>query len=159
MQKNMRPLKEWTLWAWPISILRGPGRSPRNAEHNPFSTPRIFWTGSSGTGHLVFRTPETRAALREFNALPSTRVLLETDLNHGRSFPAFALARSQANRQALLARPLSAAAAVRYEQAAIDSHRAQREREAADDVPFETFRQQYLAQDLMGGEHFRPAGN
>ncbi len=28
----------------------------------------IFWTGSSGTGHLVFRTPETRAALREFLA-------------------------------------------------------------------------------------------
>jgi glutamate--cysteine ligase len=97
-----------------------------------------------------------RTALRDFNALPSTRVLLETDLNHGKSFPAFALARSQANRRALLAQPLSAAAAVRYEQAAIDSHRAQRERETADDVPFETFRQRYLAQDLMSGEHFRP---
>ncbi len=32
---------------------------------------------------------------------------------------------------------------------------AQREREAADNLPFEEFRKQYLAQDLMGGEHFR----
>ena len=32
-----------------------------------------------------------------------------------------------------------------------------RDREAADEVPFEQFRQQYLAQDLMGGEHFEAA--
>jgi glutamate--cysteine ligase len=96
-------------------------------------------------------------ALQDFDALPSTRVLLETDLNHDKSFPAFALARSAEHRRALLARPLPAEALARYERQAEDSHRAQREREAADDVPFETFRQRYLNQDLMGGEHFHPA--
>jgi glutamate--cysteine ligase len=94
-------------------------------------------------------------ALRDFDSLPSTRVLLETDLNHGRSFPAFALAQSARHRQALLARPLAPEAAARYAQQAAESLRRQRELEAADDVPFETFRQRYLAQDLMSGEHFR----
>jgi glutamate--cysteine ligase len=82
-------------------------------------------------------------------------VLLETDLNHGKSFPAFALARSEAHRRALLERPLAAEAAARYERQAAESLREQREAEAAQEPPFETFRQQYLAQDLMGGEHFR----
>ncbi len=95
------------------------------------------------------------AALQDFDSLPSTRVLLETDLNHGRSFPAFALAQSQRHRDELLARPLPAEAAARYERLATESHRAQQEREAADDLPFEEFRRQYLAQDLMAGEHFR----
>jgi len=95
-----------------------------------------------------------KAALRDFNALPSTRVLLETDLNHGKSFPAFALARSEENRRALLAQPLPAEAAARFERAAMESHRAQREREAADDLSFEQFRQSYLAQRLMDGAHF-----
>jgi glutamate--cysteine ligase len=113
---------------------------------------------AQGDGAAAYRDAlaAARAALRDFDTLPSTRVLLEADLSHGKSFPTFALARSQASRRALLAQPLSAEALRRYEQAAIDSHQAQRSREAADDVPFETFRQRYLSQDLMGGEHFRP---
>jgi len=95
------------------------------------------------------------AGLRDFDTLPSTRVLLEVDLNHGRSFPAFALARSEENRRTVLARPLAAEAAARYARVAAESHRAQREREAADDRPFEEFRRSYLTQDLMAGEHFR----
>ena len=99
------------------------------------------------------------AALQDFDVLPSTRVLLETDLNHDKSFPAFALARSEAHRRALLERPLAAEIAARYERQATESLREQREVEDADSVPFETFRQQYLAQDLMGGEHFRRTCN
>jgi glutamate--cysteine ligase len=95
------------------------------------------------------------AALQDFDALPSTRVLLETDLNHGRSFPAFVLARSAEHRCTLLERALPPQAAARYERQAAESLREQRSREAADDMPFEQFRRQYLAQDLMGGEHFR----
>jgi len=95
------------------------------------------------------------AGLRDFDTLPSTRVLLEVDLNHGRSFAAFALARSEENRRTVLARPLAAEAAARYARVAAESHRAQREREAADDRPFEEFRRSYLTQDLMAGEHFR----
>ncbi|MCU0765164.1 MAG: glutamate--cysteine ligase [Burkholderiaceae bacterium] len=97
-----------------------------------------------------------RAALRDFDALPSARVLREAESSHGKSFPDFALARSAANRRALLAQPLPAEAAARYARAAAESQREQRRREAADDMPFETFRQRYLAQDLMGGGHFRP---
>jgi glutamate--cysteine ligase len=59
------------------------------------------------------------------------------------------------HRDELLARPLPPAAAARYQQQAAESLREQRRREAADDVPFEAFRRQYLSQDLMGGEHFR----
>ena len=55
-----------------------------------------------------------------------------------------------------LERPLPPQATSRYEQQAAESLREQREIEAADDLPFEQFRQRYLAQDLMGGEHFRP---
>jgi glutamate--cysteine ligase len=110
----------------------------------------------SGDGRAYRNTlAAAQAALGDFDSLPSTRVLLAADLNHGRSFPAFALAQSEQHRRTLLAQPLAPEAAARYDHAAADSHRAQREREAADDLPFEAFRQQYLNQELMAGEHFR----
>jgi len=96
-----------------------------------------------------------QAALADFSSLPSARVLREVEGRHGRSFPAFVLARSAQHRHTLLERPLPPQAAARYEAQAAESLREQRAIEAADDVPFEQFRRQYLAQDLMGGEHFR----
>ena len=96
-----------------------------------------------------------QAALQDFSRLPSTRVLLDTDLEHGRSFPHFALASSERHRRTLLESPLAPQVAARYEQMARESRRTQLEREAADSLAFEPFRQQYLAQDLMSGEHFR----
>ncbi len=96
-----------------------------------------------------------QAGLRDFDSLPSARVLREVERNHDRSFPAFALACSERHRNALLELPLSPQVAGRYEQMARESRRAQLEREAADSAAFETFRQQYLTQDLMSGEHFR----
>ena len=98
-----------------------------------------------------------QAALRDFASLPSARVLRQVEQRHGRSFPSFVLARSAEHRRTLLERPLSPQAAARYQQQAAESLREQRDREAADEVPFEQFRQQYLAQDLMGGEHFEAA--
>lgn len=95
------------------------------------------------------------AALQELDSLPSTRVLLATDLNHGKSFPAFALAQSEQHRRTLLRQPLAPQAAAHYEKLARESQRAQLDREAADDVPFEIYRQQYLEQDLMSGAHFQ----
>jgi len=94
-------------------------------------------------------------ALRDPAQLPSARVLHETQTLWGTSFPAFALAQSRQHRQTLLDRPLAADAAARYRQVAADSLVAQRRIEAADDVPFETYRQRYLGQDLMSGPHFR----
>jgi glutamate--cysteine ligase len=96
-----------------------------------------------------------QAALADFSSLPSARVLRAVEQQHGRSFPAFVLAHSEAHRRTLLQRPLSPQAAARFGRQAAESLREQRSREAADDMPFEQFRRQYLAQDLMGGEHFR----
>jgi len=98
------------------------------------------------------------AGLSDFWTLPSARVLQAVEERHGRSFPAFVLAQSEKHRRTMLAQPLAREAAARYEQQRADSLREQRSREAADDMPFEDFRQQYLTQDLMGGEHFRPPG-
>ncbi len=93
--------------------------------------------------------------VQDFDALPSTRVLLEVDLNYGKSFPAFALAQSERHRRTLLEMPLAPEVAARYERQARDSRRAQLAAEAADSQAFETFRQHYLAQDLMSGTHFQ----
>jgi len=99
-----------------------------------------------------------QAALRDLSTLPSARVLREVESRHGKSFPAFVLAQSAQHRRTLLAQPLAPQAAARYEQQAAGSVREQREVEAADDVAFEEFRRRYLAQDLMGGAHFRLTG-
>jgi glutamate--cysteine ligase len=103
------------------------------------------------------------ASLRDGSRLPSARVLHETETRWGTSFPAFALAQSRQHRQTLLDRPLAADVAARYELMAAESREAQQRIEAADDVPFEAYRQRYLEQDLMSGPHFRPpaavAGN
>ena len=96
-------------------------------------------------------------ALREPSSLPSARVLRETELAHGRSFPAFALEQSRRHRDDIAARPLPAEAVARHAQLALQSLEEQRRIEAADDVPFETYRRRYLEQELLSGPHFRPS--
>ncbi len=111
--------------------------------------------GSSSYGRVLAAAGE---ALSDFDALPSTRVLREAEHRYGKSFPGFALAQSVRHRRALLDLPLAADIGARFEQMAADSLVTQLEIEAADTVPFETYRRQYLAQDLMYGTHFRRAG-
>ncbi len=94
-------------------------------------------------------------ALRDPSSLPSARVLHETEHGHGKSFPGFALAQSVRHQRSLLELPLPADVEARFARMAEESAAAQRAIEAADSVPFETFRTQYLAQDLMSGAHFR----
>jgi len=96
-----------------------------------------------------------RAALEDPDSLPSARVLHAAEHSFGKSFPGFALAQSLRHRRALLDLPLAADVAARYARMAEESLVAQREIEAADTIPFETYRQQYLAQDLMSGAHFQ----
>lgn len=98
-----------------------------------------------------------RSALRDASSLPSARVLRETEQAHERSFPAFALAQSWRHRDALADLPLAADAEARYAGLAEQSRVEQRRIEAADDLPFETFRRRYLEQDLLTGPHFLPA--
>jgi glutamate--cysteine ligase len=98
------------------------------------------------------------AALRDASRTPSARVLEEMEREHERSYPAFVLARSERYRSELLARPLPAAVESRLAQLARESLAEQRRLEAADDVPFEIFRQRYLALDLLATERASGGG-
>jgi glutamate--cysteine ligase len=81
---------------------------------------------------------------------PSARVLREIG-EHGDSYVDFALALSLAHRRKLLAVPLADEANLRLTRMAAESLEVQRRMELADSVPFEAFRERYLAQDLMSG--------
>ena len=96
-------------------------------------------------------------ALRDPSSLPSARVLRETEWKHGKSFPDFALSQSRRHRQELSAWPFAAQVEARHARLAAQSLAEQRDIEAADDVPFETYRQRYLGQDLLAGPHFQTA--
>ena len=90
------------------------------------------------------------AMLRDPERTPSARVLREI-ARHGQSYVAFALAQSLAHRSALLELPFAADAEARLARMAEESLAARRAVEESDSVPFETYRRQYLAQDLMSG--------
>jgi len=103
-----------------------------------------------------------RAALAEAQAMlaapartPSARVLAELEAFPGKSYPDFVLARSRAHRAALLARKLDPAVGARFAKLAADSIAEQRALEAGDEEDFESFRRQYLGQELMGGAFVR----
>ena len=89
--------------------------------------------------------------LRAPERTPSARVLDEMRGRFDNSYVDFALAYSLQHRDEVLALPLPDATAARLQRMADESLDEQRKIEAADDVPFETYRQQYLAQDLMSG--------
>jgi glutamate--cysteine ligase len=61
------------------------------------------------------------------------------------SYPRFILDQSARHREALLALPFSAEAAEKYATMADSSLREQRIQEEADTLPFESYRQLYLA--------------
>ena len=85
------------------------------------------------------------AALDDPAATPSARVLQAMARDYNDSYVHFALAQSRAHRDAILNLPLSAEVAHRFALQAEESLVEQRRIEAADTVPFETYRQQYLA--------------
>ena len=95
------------------------------------------------------------AAVADSSATPSARVLAAIDQGEDRSYVAFALTQSKLHRQALEALPLPAETLARYARMAEESLAAQRRIEAADSVPFETYRRQYLAKDLLSGSLLR----
>ena len=90
-----------------------------------------------------------RAAIAEPSATPSARVLREMEQSHDRSHLRFGLAQSLRHRKHLLELPWAAAAQARHARLAEESRRAQAQIEAADTVPFETYRRQYLALELL----------
>ena len=97
-------------------------------------------------------------ALHSPDELPSARVLAKMAAEHDRSYLKFGLAQSLVHDASLRAMPLDSATQARFDAMARDSWTAQAAIEAADTMPFEIYRQQYLAQDLMTGTQFRLPG-
>lgn len=104
---------------------------------------------SAGSGHAHRDALAHAHALLDDAALtPSARVLAEMAVHHENSFPRFALARSQAHREELLAAPLAAGALAHHRRMAEASLTEQRRIEAADTLSFEDYRRRYLAGEL-----------
>lgn len=97
--------------------------------------------GTTAHGEALARAV---AALKDPELTPSARVL-QTMQSYGNSYVAFVLAQSRAHRETILGLPLSAEVAGRFAHLAEESIAEQRRAEAADTVPFETYRQQYLS--------------
>jgi glutamate--cysteine ligase len=84
-------------------------------------------------------------SLEEPESTPSARVLEAMQQSHGGSYLRFVLAQSLRHRTAIQSLTLRAEVAERFARLAEVSLAEQRRIEAADTVPFETFRQQYLS--------------
>ncbi len=97
-------------------------------------------------------------ALRDPTATPSAQMLSEMRERHSNSYFSFGLARSQQYRQQLLEQELSELLSARFARLATDSILKQREIEAADTMPFELFRRQYISQDSTGSILARQQG-
>ncbi len=96
-------------------------------------------------------------ALRSAQALmvapqetPSARVLDRMAQEHDHGFSAFACQQSRMARDALLQGPWSAEQQALYEAMASTSLAAQKDIEAADSLPFEAWREQYMAVEELG---------
>ncbi len=89
------------------------------------------------------------AALGNAGSVPSARTLREMRERFDGSYLRFGLAHSVRHRRVLQALPFAAEVQERFARQAEESVAEQRRIEAADDVPFETYRQRYLAQERL----------
>jgi len=83
------------------------------------------------------------------NLTPSARVLHAMARNHDNAFVRFALIESTLHKSTLQHLELPKPVRERFSRLAQESMLKQRELEAADEIDFETFRQRYLAHDLL----------
>ncbi|MNT03686.1 Glutamate--cysteine ligase [compost metagenome] len=102
-----------------------------------------------GTQH-VDAVRAAKAGLENPDSLPSARVLAAIEQQHGNSFVGFVRAQSEQTRAALLALPFSAAQQAGFEQMTAESIQAQKRIEAADTMPFEIYREQYVSPARLG---------
>ncbi len=92
-----------------------------------------------------------RRSIDDSSLTPSARVLDEMHRNWQDSYPTFVLNRSTLHREALLTLGVTPEERDHHRRIVEQSLADQRAIEAADTVDFETYRQQYLAQDLRCG--------
>ncbi|MEO7391629.1 MAG: glutamate--cysteine ligase [Ramlibacter sp.] len=91
-----------------------------------------------------------QALLAEPGLLPSARVLAVMEQDFGNSYTAFTRAQSKQTRVKLLALPFSAAQHARFTAMSERSVQDQKGIEVADTLPFEIYRQQYVAPERLG---------
>ena len=91
-----------------------------------------------------------QAVLHEPDLLPSARVLAVMQQDFGNSFAAFTQAHSQQSKAKLLALPFSGGQHGRLAALSQQSVQDQKAIEAADAMPFETYRQQYVSPERLG---------
>lgn len=104
-----------------------------------------------GTAHADALAHAERA-VQDPERLPSAQVLRAMAEHHSDVFVDFVRAQSGHTQETLLAKPWSAAQQAHFETLSADSLAAQRRIEAADQQPFEAFRQHYVSPDRLGLE-------
>jgi glutamate--cysteine ligase len=129
----VRGTEEVTLAEWGGEIL---------AECAPIAVALDSANGGSANGGAL---AGAIAALDDPAATPSARVLEAMSRDHGNSHVRFVLAQASAHRRAIVDLPFPAAVAERFARLADESVTEQRRIEAADTLPFEAYRQLYLA--------------
>lgn len=127
-----RESEEMTLVAWGGEIL---------AECAPIAN--ALDAANGGSAHREALASAV-AALNEPAATPSARVLQAMARDHDNSYVRFVLAQSHAHRHAILELPFPGETAESFARLAEESVTEQRRIEAADTIPFESYRQQYL---------------
>ncbi|WP_422846008.1 glutamate--cysteine ligase [Acidovorax sp. M2(2025)] len=103
-----------------------------------------------GSGDYSAALRAARALMAAPDETPSARVLQSITQQHGHSFEAFARECSVQAQNALLARPWTPQQQARYAALAEESIAAQKTIEAADTLPFEAWREQYMAVKELG---------
>jgi glutamate--cysteine ligase len=90
------------------------------------------------------------AALGDPDSVPSARLLRTMKSEHGNSYLRCVLALSHRHADALRAAQLAPEVAAHFARLAEESLAGQRSIEAADDLPFETYRRRYLSPERLG---------
>ena len=103
-----------------------------------------------GDERYVQALAAARRSLQQPDSLPSARVLDTMTRDFEQSYVRFVRAQSQATRSRLMALPYTAELQARFEAQARQSLARQQEIEAGDTMPFEIYRQQYLAPERLG---------
>ncbi|MEZ5646888.1 MAG: glutamate--cysteine ligase [Burkholderiaceae bacterium] len=103
-----------------------------------------------GNDTHVQAVARARQAWLDPRTLPSAQVLDAMARSHGNTFVEFGRERSRVAREALLELPWSDAQQARHEAMAARSFEAQRAIEAADTMPFEIYRQEYVSANRLG---------
>jgi glutamate--cysteine ligase len=103
-----------------------------------------------GGAHYSEALEAARVGLRDASTLPSARVLAAMAKDHDNSFVSFVRSQSAKTQTTLQALPYTAALHAHYTGLSQQSVAAQKEIEALDSMPFEVYRQQYVAADRLG---------